>query len=96
MSKPTILNSIERKFILLVGDLIIILASLNLFVNNAIDVKYVSLKLMVIVTLFGVLAFLTLSYILDLYNLQRTLKRKYVISQALYITALFVFIVFIS
>ncbi|WP_036150948.1 exopolysaccharide biosynthesis polyprenyl glycosylphosphotransferase [Maribacter forsetii] len=95
MAKPTILNSIERKFILLVGDLIVILASLNLFVNNAIDVKYVSLKLKIIVTLFGVVSFLTLSYILDLYNLQRTLKRKYVVSQALYITALFVFIVFL-
>ncbi len=95
MPNPSILNSIERKFILLVGDLVIIIASLNVFVNNAIDIEFVSFKLKVIVTLFGVLSFLTLSYILDLYNLQKTLKRKYVVSQALYITALFVFIVFI-
>ncbi|WP_324024712.1 sugar transferase [Maribacter sp. BPC-D8] len=95
MPNPSILNSIERKFILLVGDLIIIIASLNVFVNNAIDIEFISLRLKVIITLFGVISFLTLSYILDLYNLQKTLKRKYVVSQALYITALFVFIVFI-
>lgn len=95
MPNPSILNSIERKFILLVGDLIIIIASLNVFVNNAIDIEFISLRLKVIITLFGVFSFLTLSYILDLYNLQKTLKRKYVVSQALYITALFVFIVFI-
>lgn len=95
MPNPSILNSIERKFILLVGDLVIIIASLNVFINNAIDIEFASLKLKVTITLFGVFSFLMLSYILDLYNLQKTLKRKYVVSQALYITALFVFIVFI-
>lgn len=95
MPNPSILNSIERKFILLVGDLVIIIASLNVFINNAIDIEFASFKLKVIITVFGVFSFLTLSYILDLYNLQKTLKRKYVVSQALYITALFVFTVFI-
>lgn len=95
MTRLSILNSLERKFILLIGDLLIIVASLNVFVHYAIDIQFVSLKLKVIVFGFGTLAFFVLAYILDLYNLQRTLKRKYVVSQALYITALFVLAVFI-
>ena len=95
MSRPSILNSLERKFILLVGDLLIVITSLNVFVSNAIDVEFVSLKLKLIVGSFGIISFLTLAYILDLYNIQRNLKRKYVLSQALYITALYVFSVFL-
>lgn len=95
MPRPSILNSVERKFILLVGDLFIIISSLNVFVYNAIDIQFVSLELKVVVFSFGIICFLVLSYILDLYNLQKTLRRKYVLSQALYITGLHVFIVFI-
>ncbi|MGO4919919.1 sugar transferase [Maribacter spongiicola] len=93
MAKLSILNSLERKFILLLGDLLIIISSLNVFVYYAID--YVSLKLKIGVFGFGIISYLLLSYILDSYNLQKTLKRKVVVSQALYITGLFVFIVFI-
>ncbi|APQ17367.1 sugar transferase [Maribacter hydrothermalis] len=93
MAKLSILNSLERKFILLLGDLLIIISSLNVFIYHAID--YVSLKLKIGVFGFGIVSYLLLSYILDSYNLQKTLKRKLVISQALYITGLFVFIVFI-
>lgn len=93
MTKLSILNSLERKFILLLVDLLIIVSSLNVFIYHAID--YVSLKLKVGVFGFGIISYLLLSYILDSYNLQKTLKRKVVISQALYITGLFVFIVFI-
>ena len=80
---------------MLIGDLLIVVASLNVFVHHAIDIQFVSLKLKVVVFGFGTLSFFALAYILDLYNLQRTLKRKYVVSQALYITALFVLAVFI-
>ncbi|RRQ50015.1 exopolysaccharide biosynthesis protein [Maribacter algicola] len=95
MARPSILNSVERKFILLVGDLVVIIASLNVFVNHAIDAEFISTRLEISVFSFGIFSFLTLSYILDLYNLQKRLRRKYVITQALYITSLFVFVVFI-
>jgi len=95
MARPSILNSLERKFILLLGDLFIVIASLNYFVQDVIDTQFISLQLKVVVISFGTLSFFALSYILDLYNLQRTLKRKYVVSQALYITTLFVLTVVI-
>ncbi len=95
MARRSILNSLERKFILLIGDLLIVIASLNFFVQEVIDIQFISVKLNVVVFSFGTLSFFVLSYILDFYNLQRTLKRKYVVSQALYITSLFVLTVFI-
>lgn len=95
MPRPSILNSIERKFILLIGDLLIIIASLNVFINHAIDIEFISLKLKLSVFVIGILAYLTLSYILDFFNLQKVSKRRYVLSQSIYITALFVFVVFI-
>ena len=95
MPRPSILNSIERKFILLVGDLLIIVASLNVFINHAIDIEFISLKLKLGVFVIGILSYLTLSYILDFFNLQKVSKRRYVLSQSIYITALFVFVVFI-
>lgn len=95
MPKPSILNSIERKFILLIGDMLIILTSLNLLINHAIDKQYVSIDLKAFVFGFGVFSFLILSYILDFYNLEKVAKRKYVLSQSLYISSLYVFSVFI-
>ena len=92
--RPSVLNSLERKFILFVGDLLIIIASLNFFVFYAIDIQFVSLKLKLVVFVLGTLSFFALSYILDLYNLERTLKRKYVVSQAIYITTLFVLAIY--
>lgn len=95
MPRPSILNSIERKFILLVGDLLIILVSINIFINDAIDAEFISWRLKVGVFAFGVIAYLTLAYILEFYNLEKVSNRRYVLSQSLYITALFVFLVFI-
>ncbi len=95
MSRPSILNAIERKFILLIGDLLIIVVSLNVLVNHAIDSEFISLKLKLSVFSLGILAYLALSYILDFYNLEKVSRRRYVLSQSLYITALFVFVVFV-
>ncbi|MDO1512949.1 sugar transferase [Maribacter confluentis] len=95
MPRPSILNSLERKFILVIGDFLIIIASLNVFINNAIDSKYISFKLKFAIFTFGVISFFVLSYILDLYNIHKRLRRKYVVTQALYITSFFVFIVFL-
>ena len=96
MPRPSILNSIERKFILLVGDLLIIVASLNVFINHAIDTEFLSIPLKLGVFSIGLIAYLSLSYILDFFNLQKVAKRRYVLSQSIYIAALFVFVVFIS
>nr|WP_298996085.1 sugar transferase [uncultured Allomuricauda sp.] len=94
-SRPSILNSIERKSILLLGDLLIILASLNLFVNHAIDKEFISLSLKVFVFSFGIIVYLGLSYILDFYNLQKVARRRYTLSQSIYITAIYVFLLFV-
>ncbi len=95
MARPSILNSAERKFILLIGDVLVVLASLNLFISNAIDAQFISVSLKIGVTGFGVFSFLALSYILNLYDFQKTIRRKYVFTQALYITFLYVFSVFL-
>jgi len=95
MPQPSILNSIERKFILLIGDMLIVLTSLNLLVNHAIDKQFISLGLKIYVFVFGILSFFVLSYILDFYNLEKVARRRYVLSQSLYISSLYVFFVFI-
>ncbi|MEM7486711.1 MAG: sugar transferase [Bacteroidota bacterium] len=93
--KPSILNSIERKFILLIGDFLIILASINLFVNHAIDKEFISLELKVFVFSFGILTYMGMSYVLDFYNLEKVARQRYILSQSVYVTAMFVFLVFI-
>ncbi|MCL6274290.1 sugar transferase [Muricauda sp. 2012CJ35-5] len=95
MARPSILNSVERKFILLLGDLLIIIASLNLLINHAIDEEYISFNLKVFVFAFGISTYLILSYILDFYNLERAARKRYVFSQSVYITSIFVFLVFL-
>jgi len=95
MIRPSVLNILERKFILLVGDFIIILASLNVLVNHAIDKEFISLELKIVVFASGIIAYLSLSYILDFYNLEKVNKRRYILSQSLYITGLYVFVVFL-
>ncbi len=95
MARPSILNAIERKFILLVGDILIVVASLNVLVNHAIDREFISMGLKAWIFGLGILSYLTLAYVLDFYNLQKVSRRRYILSQSLYITALFVFSVFL-
>lgn len=95
MPKSSILNSIERKSILLLGDLFIVSASLNLFVNHAIDKEFISLGLKIFVFSFGILVYLGLSYILDFYNLEKVARRRYILSQSIYITTIYVFLLFV-
>ncbi|WP_396591172.1 sugar transferase [Allomuricauda sp. R78024] len=75
--------------------MLIILASLNLFVNHAIDEEFISFVLKTSVFVFGVSTYLILSYILDFYNLEKVARKRYILSQSVYITAIFVFLVFI-
>ena len=95
MPRPSILNSVERKFILFIGDLVIVIASLNLFINYAIDAEFISLRLKVGIFGFGILAYLILAYVLESYNLGKISKKRYIVSQSLYISFIYVFVVFI-
>lgn len=96
MARPSKLNAIERKFILLIGDLLIIGASLNVQVNHAIDDEFAYPKLKFLVFIIGFLTFIFLAYVLDFYNLQRSSRRRSGISQAFYVSVLFVFLVFLE
>lgn len=95
MARPSILNVVERKFILLVGDILIVVASLNVLINHAIDREFISMSLKAWIFGLGLLTYLTLAYVLDFYNLEKVSRRRYIISQSLYITLLFVFAVFL-
>ncbi|WP_373072331.1 sugar transferase [Zeaxanthinibacter enoshimensis] len=96
MARPAILNSIERKSMLLIGDFLIILASLNVFINHAIDKEFISFELKTYMFSLGIISYFTLAYILDFYNLEKVAKRRHILSQSLYITALYVFVVFLA
>ena len=95
MPRPSILNSIERKFILLIGDLGIVLLSLNVYVNHAVDAEFISMLLKVSVFTFGIFMYLTLAYILEFYSLEKASKRRNIFAQSIYVTGLFCFLVFI-
>lgn len=95
MPRPSILNSIERKFILLIGDLGIVLLSLNVFVNYAIDVEFISIRLKIGVFVFGIFVYLALAYILEFYSLEKVSKRRNIVAQSIYVSGLFGFLVFI-
>jgi len=91
MPGPAILNTVERKFILFLGDLLIILASLNVFINHAIDREFISLRTQLTLFSFGLLAYFMIAYVLDFYNIQRTSGRRFIVSQSVYVTGIFVF-----
>lgn len=95
MPRPSILNSIERKFILLIGDLGIVLLSLNVFVNYAIDAEFISIRLKIGVFAFGIVVYLALAYILEFYSLEKVSRRRNIVAQSIYVTGLFGFLVFI-
>lgn len=94
MARPSILNSLERKFILLVGDMFIIMASLNVLVNYGIDKDAIDTSEKIGLFAMGIFTYISLAYILDFYNLEKVSKRRFTISQSLYISALYVFVVF--
>ena len=95
MPGPAILNTVERKFILFLGDLLIILAALNVFINHAIDREFISLRTQLILFSFGLLAYFMIAYVLDFYNIQRISGRRFIISQSVYVTGIFVFSTFL-
>ncbi len=96
MPRPSILNSIERKFILLLGDLLIIIAALRVFLNDALDVKLEPFIYKALFYMSGIAFYLFLSYVLDFYNLEKSFKRRAILSQSISITGSFVLMVFIA
>lgn len=96
MIRPRILNAIERKVIILLGDLFIIISSLNVFINDALDEKVEPLSYRIGFYVAGVLLYLFLSYILDFYNLEKSIKRRIVFKQSFYIVGSFVLLIFIG
>lgn len=95
MSRPIILNTAERKFIIFLGDLFVVLASLNVFVNHAIDREFISFRVQLTIFAIGIFAYFMTAYVLDFYNVQRTSGKRFIVSQSVYITSTFVFTTFL-
>ena len=96
MPRPSILNTIERKVILLIGDLLIILSSLNLFLNDALDDKVESVIFRIVFYIAGIIIYLFLSYVLDFYNLEKSIRKRAIFSQTIYIVGSFVLVIFVG
>ncbi len=96
MINPIILNTPERKGIIFLGDFFIIFSALNVFINDALDVKIDSPVIKISFYTVGLLFYFLLSYVLNFYNLEKSFKTRTTLSQSFYIVGSFVFIVFIS
>jgi exopolysaccharide biosynthesis polyprenyl glycosylphosphotransferase len=96
MSRLSILNIPERKVILLIGDILLIIVAVNLFVTDALDVGFNSGFEASLVKTAGVFLFFFFSYILDFYNLDKTTRLRYVLSQSFFVTGVFVIVFFLA
>lgn len=96
MPKPLIFNTKERKTILVLGDLFIIGSALNVFMNDALDVKVENIFFRIIFYISGTLFFFLLSYVLNFYNLERPFKTRLILSQSFFIVGSFVLTIFIG
>lgn len=96
MPKPLIFNTKERKTILILGDLFIIGSALNVFMNDALDVKVENIFFRIIFYISGTLFFFLLSYVLNFYNLERPFKTRLILSQSFFIVGSFVLTIFIG
>lgn len=96
MPKPLIFNTKERKTILVLGDLFIIGSALNVFMNDALDVKVENILFRIIFYISGTLFFFLLSYVLNFYNLERPFKTRLILSQSFFIVGSFVLTIFIG
>ncbi len=95
MIKAFLLNKIERRVLIVIGDLLIVFIALNLFINYAIDETFNTLFFEVFMFSFGLLFYLLLSYILDFYNLEKADRLGAILSQSFYITGFYVFSIFL-
>ncbi|MDC6404176.1 MULTISPECIES: sugar transferase [Maribacter] len=96
MPKPLIFNTKERKTILVLGDFFIIGSALNVFINDALDIKVENIFFRIIFYVSGTLFFFLLSYVLNFYNLERPFKTRLILSQSFFIVGSFVLTIFIG
>ena len=75
MSKRTIINSIERKSILLIGDMLIIGFSLKNYITRAIESDGSNdFTSKILLFGLGIVLYFMIAYVLDLYNLEKNPK----------------------
>lgn len=93
---PFILNTLERKFLILIGDLTIVFLALKVFINQAIDddifngiTKWFFYSICMVFYLF-------ISYVLNFYNLEKSFKTRTALSQSMYIVGSYVFSIFLG
>ncbi len=75
MAGKNIINTVERKSILLLGDLLILFFSLKNFVLRAIDyLDEDNFYIQIAIFSIGVVNYFTIAYVLDIYNLEKNPK----------------------
>lgn len=97
MSKRTIINSVERKSILFIGDLCVVGFALKNYVNRALDsTGEDDFALRMLLFFVGLVLYFIVAYVLDLYNLEKTPKSiTFSIFQVYTITFLFTIFQFV-
>lgn len=91
-----VLNSIEKKVILILVDILIISSSLNLYFNYALDDNILSGISSFPFFITGVVLYFVIAYVLDFYNLEKAHKMHSIITQSGYIVGLFVLIILLG
>ena len=77
MAKQTILNTLERKSILILGDFLIVAFALRNYVLRAIDYQdRGTVIIQILIFLIGFVSYAMLGYVLDHYNLEKITKSK--------------------
>lgn len=97
MTSSIILNINERKFILLVGDLLIIGLALSLFVNRAVDKEFLEFTTQIVLFIMGFVLYLGYAYILESYDIEKAnlnaglTTMKSIVTSLLFVVSLVVF-----
>lgn len=97
MPKRPILNTVERKFILFVGDLFLLSIVLYNFTNRAVRNLNENIVQQIFVVLYGLMLYFLLAYVLEFYKLERV-SQKVTLSllKGLFVSFLFVLIFYIT
>ncbi|MFK7813296.1 MAG: sugar transferase [Maribacter sp.] len=97
MSSSIILNTNERKFILLLGDFVIVGLALSLFVNRAVDKEFLEFSTQVTLFAMGFILYLGYAYILEGYDIEKSnvhsgaTTMKSIVTSLLFVVSLVVF-----
>jgi lipopolysaccharide/colanic/teichoic acid biosynthesis glycosyltransferase len=101
MSSSNILNLTERKFLLFIGDIIIIGLALSLFVNSAVDEELLEFSTRTTLFVMGFVLYLGYAYILESYDLEKVSSNsgittmKSVVTSLLFVVSVVVFSIII-